>query len=404
MRNRQPLASVPLWSILLTFLLAPASPIAFAGEGPRPAFRTYDSPYYTIHTDLEPNAVREVWARLTAMAEEYHERTKGFAGAIRSKRPFYLFRDEEDYRKAGGPKGSNGVYTGDRLMAAAGARTGGRLWHVIQHEGFHQFVHQVMTGRLPVWVDEGLAEYFGEGVWTGDGMVTGVIPPGRLKRIRRLIQEANVLPFADMLDMTRKEWGDDLDVRNYDQAWSMVQFLVAADGGKYCQAFVDYINDVARGGSVRTAFQARFGRDSKAFQSRYEQWWAALGEDATSDRYDEAATATLTSFLARAEYLKKKFDSAEEFLAAVKEGALQVDAEKHPQLWLPVSLGQEAMRRAATAGEWSLDSSKTPPRLVLKATGGTVFTGSFTLSGDQRPKVRVTAEKPKTPATAPAKP
>ena len=61
-----------------------------------------------------------------------------------------------------------------------------RTWHTVQHEGFHQFAHVVIRGDLPIWVNEGLAEYFGEAVFTGDGFVSGVIPPTAMTGIRRL--------------------------------------------------------------------------------------------------------------------------------------------------------------------------------------------------------------------------
>ena len=34
---------------------------------------------------------------------------------------------------------------------------GSRTWHVVQHEGFHQFVFAVIRGEIPTWVNEGLA-------------------------------------------------------------------------------------------------------------------------------------------------------------------------------------------------------------------------------------------------------
>jgi hypothetical protein len=42
----------------------------------------------------------------------------------------------------------------------------------------------VIGGELPIWVNEGMAEYFGEGIFTGDGFITGVIPPKRLRMIK----------------------------------------------------------------------------------------------------------------------------------------------------------------------------------------------------------------------------
>ena len=56
----------------------------------------------------------------------------------------------------------------------------------------------------------------------------------------------------------------------------MVHFLVHGDNGKYLQAFNGYIKDISRGGSPTLSFGRRFGRDDRAFQKRYERWWASL--------------------------------------------------------------------------------------------------------------------------------
>jgi hypothetical protein len=391
--------SLTAWAILGVTAMFPSA--AKAADPVSAPMKVYASPYYDIHTDLEPNLVREAYARMTAMAEEYHERTKGFAGKITAKLPFYLFSDKEDYLREGGPKGSAGVFTGGKLMAMATPDMRGYVWKVVQHEGFHQFAHKVMTENLPVWLDEGLAEYFAEGIWTGDGMVTGIINPGRLERVQQLIKDGNLLTFAAMMDMSRTVWNDAMASRNYDQAWSMVHFLVNGDGGKYCQAFSDFINDLTRGAAAKQAFTNRFGRDDKAFRARYEQWWAAQPPDGSLDLFAQAQTAILTSFLARAQYQKMKFDTADEFLNAVRDGNVQVDGEKHPRLWLPAALGATAARVASRLGTMTLEYAPVP-RLTMKRPEGLIIRGTFTLSGDQRPVVKVTVEKPKAATSAPA--
>src|SRR5687767_4708156 len=63
---------------------------------------TYEGRYYVIHTDLERDQAREAEIRMARMAEEYHARTRDFAGNIREKFPFYLFKNEKDYIAAGG--------------------------------------------------------------------------------------------------------------------------------------------------------------------------------------------------------------------------------------------------------------------------------------------------------------
>jgi len=380
-------------------VLCTAAPAPAAPKLPR-----YETPYYIIYTDLEPNTVREAYARLTAMAEEYHNRTKGFTGAIRRKFSFYLFSKAEDYYDAGGLPGSAGVYTGARLMAMATPGMRGHLWHVLQHEGFHQFAHAMISRRLPIWANEGMAEYFGHAIWTGDGMVSGIIPPTRMRRVQSLIRDKQTLRFSKMLDMSNQEWNDAMSTRNYDQAWSMVHFLVHGDNGKYVKAFTDHINDISRGQSVALSFERRFGRDDRAFQARYEQWWTSLPANPTADNYTEAVVATLTSFLARARFLKMEFDKAEEFFKAAGEGKIQIDGAKHPRLWLPQSLVQDTLKKAPGLGEWSLGKKGNYPTLILTQADGATFTGAFKLPTNRHPEVLVELARPKpAPSSQPAK-
>src|SRR3954470_5336054 len=121
--------------------------------------RVYETKYYSIHTDLSEDDARECAIRMTKMAEEYHDRTRDFAGAIRSRLPFYLYRNQVDYLIAGGIDGSAGYFSESKnmLVALAGEQIGPRTWHIVQHEGFHQFAAAVMGGSRPPWVNEGIA-------------------------------------------------------------------------------------------------------------------------------------------------------------------------------------------------------------------------------------------------------
>src|SRR5438270_3193033 len=49
------------------------------------SMRVYPSRYYIIHTDLSSDDVKEAVIRMNKMAEEYHERTRGFSGEIRER-------------------------------------------------------------------------------------------------------------------------------------------------------------------------------------------------------------------------------------------------------------------------------------------------------------------------------
>jgi hypothetical protein len=399
---------------------SPKDAKAAEAAAPTPGkLKAYPSRYYVIYTDLGADVVAEASARMTAMAEEYHNRTKDFAGVIRSRLPFYLYSRSEDYLAAGGLPGSAGQFSGGQqgvLMALAGSQPSLSLWHTVQHEGFHQFVHMVIGGQIPVWVDEGLAEYFGLGIWTGDGFVTGTIPQGRLVAVRGCIKEDRITPLADFLMISGDEWRDafsrkqtekdkskdgpkgqegksDSDrVRiNYDQAWSIVHFLVHAENGKYRGSFSGLIADVSAGMDWRDSFRSRFGGNVKAFEQKYRQWWLALPDNPTRDVFIKADVATLTSFLARAASQGQSFTDAKQFFQAAKAGNLKCN----PAQKLPASLLDRTLVsiRGWDRG-WSIDNTARVPKLVLAWPDGTTFTGAFTIGGGKCANVKLTVTPP----------
>ncbi|MHC4717889.1 MAG: DUF1570 domain-containing protein [Planctomycetota bacterium] len=375
-------------NVAVLCLIAPAAP-AQRGRQPK-GWRTYPTRYYVIHTDLGTDAVREAALRLTAMAEEYHRRTKGFGGTIRRKLPFHLYSRAADYRAAGGPRGSSGVFKGNRLMAVAGVRPGSMAWHTIQHEGFHQFARYAIRTNLPAWVNEGLAEYFGEGLFTGDGFVVGVVPPRRLRRLRDRIGGGKGKSLRDMMRMTYDDWNDQMDLANYDQAWSMIHFLVHAEDGKYVKRLTRFINDTRRM-RYENAWVRSFGRDVKAFEEKWRAHWLSLPDNPTADRYARAALATLTSFWARAAAQGQTFDAAQAFLDAASAGEIKTGRKD----WLPPSLLQRAAARAPRFGRWSIDRpDRGPPALTLITPDGHRFTGTYVVKAGKVRSVRVTLVRP----------
>jgi hypothetical protein len=243
-------------AVVVLVLSAAASPARAAD------LKVVQTPYYVLHTDLPPEGVQETSLRMSRMAEEYHERTKAFSGKVNKRLPFYLFTDPADYHKAGGLPGSAGVFMtrgmDKKLMAIAGQELTDSTWHTVQHEGFHQFADATI-GDLPTWVNEGLAEYFGEAVWTGDGFVVGIVPARRLEVIQEGIREKGFRPLPEMMRVTLREWNMNLAAENYHQAWAMAHFLAHADNGKYQAAFVNFVRGVNQKVPWQKAWDQAFG-------------------------------------------------------------------------------------------------------------------------------------------------
>ena len=373
-------AILPLLAAAL--LLPPSARSQQAYEKSPAQMRVVQTRYYDIHSDLPDDDLKEAMVRMTRMFEEYRLRTRGFSGDIRQRLPFYLFRTSDEYFDAGGLPGSAGCFNGTSLMAIAGEQPTGDTWRVVQHEGFHQFAAAVIRGELPTWLNEGIAEYFGHSVFTGDGFVSGVIPPGRLKRVQNEIRTKRFKSIKDMMFTRHAEWNNRLLVANYDQAWSMVHFLAQGDNGRYQASFVDFMRLIGRGVQWPTAWQRTFG-DASGFEARWREWWLSLPSNPTADLYTQAQAATMTGFLGRAAAQKQRFDSFDDFLAAAKAGTVKTGQTIDD--WLPPRLLQETAGAAEKSStHWSL--ARIPSgnsQLLGVLPNGTRIVGAYTLRGNQ---------------------
>jgi hypothetical protein len=371
---------------VVVLLLLPAFALGAPKVTGKRVMPTYDGQYYTIYTDLPPAAVREAELRMTKMVETYSARTRDFSGAIRQKLPFYLFAREEDYLAAGGMEGTAGVFdpSSQVLMAVAGEKNTPDTWHVIQHEGFHQFAAAVIGGELPIWVNEGLAEYFGEGIFTGDGFVTGVVPDWRLKRLKEEIEQNKLKSVQKMMETGHAEWNNAMSIENYDQAWSMVQFLAHAEHGRYQKAFSSFMQDIARNQQWPKAWEDNFG-SAAGFEAKWKKHWTGMPADATADLYAKAVVQTLTGMLGRAASQKQVFQSLDQLDEAMGHGTVKSD----PRDWLPPSVAQTALfyreQLEKRGAKFSLRPAGPghPPMVLCELKDGTKVTGKFTLRGSR---------------------
>ncbi len=360
--------------------------------------------HYLIH-DLSPEEEQEVLLRMEAMVDEYIARTRDFSGRLNQKLPFMLFRKPADYYRNGGIEGSAGVFTGASLMAIAGEKLNNNTWHTIQHEGFHQFAAAVIGGDMPIWVNEGLAEYFGEAVYTGDGFVSGAIPRHRLKRVQGLFAKGSFKSVERMMGTTHQQWNRELNINNYDQAWTMVTFLAHGEDGKYQKAFGRFMIALNKQVPWQKAWQDSFG-SAAGFETKWEAWWTSEERTASVDVYARAATQMLTSYLGRATSQKQSFDDIDKLLAAVEAN----EVKWHKSDALPASLGKDCVEltNALTKNGATFTLAQVPvgtsskltqPGVVCVLQDGSKIIGTFKLKGARMgsvlAEVEVGKDKPK---------
>ncbi|HTV49110.1 MAG TPA: DUF1570 domain-containing protein [Phycisphaerae bacterium] len=373
---------------------------------------TYNPPgYYTIHTDENLDITREIWLHMNFVAQSYEERLHDiFGGSVTQKLPFYIFTNPADYYAAGAPAGSAGVfminyvYGDQRLMAIGGDQITHEMWHILQHEGFHQFTYAMIGGYLPPWANEGLAEYFGDGLFTGDNFMTGWIDPDRLARLKYEIQNNMFKSIHDMRELSYDQWNDVLMGVNYDQAWSMIYFLAWANHQRYAQPFTQYLILFHNGMPSDEAWDHIFGANSDAdFQRLWRQYWLNMPDDPTAQLFAKAQTATLTSFLARAYMNGQRFSGMQEFIQDATNGSLKL-FQLPSMLWLPNHMLQTALENAADVGEWGMEfDPQKQPCIICQMPDGTRLVGRFEL-GDNRINAVIVTVVPSDQAQKPSDP
>ncbi|MBL4849540.1 MAG: DUF1570 domain-containing protein, partial [Planctomycetes bacterium] len=146
---------------------------------------------------------------------------------------------------------------------------------VLLHEGFHQFMHQLVPDNaIPFWLNEGLAEYM-SAVEIQGGRVgrTGLILKGRLDNLLYFVKSngGRPMPFQKLMQETPQEFYSGAVWAKYAQAWSMVHFfeLAATVGTK--SRYKRYLAALRAGTPSKEAFKQFWqGADWSGMQKR---WW-----------------------------------------------------------------------------------------------------------------------------------
>ena len=329
---------------------------------------------YIVRTDLPEEDLPPMLQRLAAMVREYRSRTAALSSRADDRRlPLHLYSELATYTAAGGTPGSAGFFDGERLLAYVGKLPDARAWHTIQHEAFHQYLSAKLGYEMPIWLNEGLAEYFGESLYTGDGFVSGIVPPWRLKQVRENIEHRRFIPLRDLLAMTHQQWNDSLNETNYDMAWSLVHFLAHSQRGRYQGELTRYIQDSAKGGDPLQAFAKTVG-DPEKVEDAWIAYWRDLSESEVHLTYADAAVKTLSSFLGRAAAMQSRPVSIDKLAALAKSGDLPQPRGQE----LPLPLLIECLTWSRDLGSWRLDQTPRPKaNVTLQLDDGAIVQGSY---------------------------
>ena len=296
-------AVIPIVALLLT--LGGFAP-ALAASDHLARFR---SRHYTIHTDLRDRETLRTYGRhMDEVFRAFTHRFRGYRPRHDQHMPLYLFRTREGYEgflQSHGidPNNSGGMFfvVADARGLATWTRGRGReaVFRVLQHEGFHQFAWNYLGSSLPIWVNEGLAQYFEDGIIVDGRFKTGFADAQRIRLLQEAFAEGRGPHVRDVLNVDGDAWRRIVarDARAgellYAQAWSVVYFLIHGDGERYQRHFAAYLKLVSRNAGRRSEDQSRSDTFRRAFRlddlAPMQQRWSAFVK---SQKPDPVSLAT----------------------------------------------------------------------------------------------------------------
>ncbi len=129
---------------------------------------------------------------------------------------------------------------------------------------FHELVHNLLANsgtHLPLWLEEGLAEYYSTAVVSGGAVHFGDPIAERLRTLHSR-------PLMDVSDIFEMKAGSELSSSAifYAEAWAIVDWMMRAGRA----AFFAFLHDVERGEPAADAFRKRFQIDVATMQRSLE--------------------------------------------------------------------------------------------------------------------------------------
>lgn len=246
----------------------------------------YTTHHYTLYTNLARVEAALFGRHMDIVFDQYAKRFRYFRSRSNETMSFYLFRTQQDYLSFLDRHGINGSNTGGIFFVQPNIRglatwtknkPRSKTFSVLQHEGFHQFAYDRLGPDLPIWANEGLAQFFEDSILVDKRLVVGLRNGRRIKHVKSAILDGSIIDLNEMLRMTPEQWHQTLASDNkrgpllYDQAWSMVYYMVANRKVRQ-EAFGRYLEKISRGWDPTGAFEKEFGQDTAAFRKGWQKF------------------------------------------------------------------------------------------------------------------------------------
>jgi hypothetical protein len=201
-----------------------------------------DAYFHRLQNDLEKHfshLQKEFWDFIPPLYRESHMTVMAFG----SQSVF----DEFAASDSGLPRGQKGYSRGDtERIVYVRQQVYYRDVMILVHEMTHMF-NRFCLGRSPVWLDEGMAQYYSyyAGQESGNGAIRSGVNPDSLRAIDAALKNGTFVEVADLFEMEDGEFyggpEGETPAINYAESWALVYYLRrgATDGDEQFSAFYE---------------------------------------------------------------------------------------------------------------------------------------------------------------------
>ncbi len=241
-------------ALLLELLLSVAVPSDAAARPQNPEWVEVRSPNFHIISDASEDKAQQLTQEFEQVRQIYLRAVPGMekrAGlpllvlAAKNEKTLKSLLPEYWESRRARPAG---VYVGgpERNFVALRLDAPGRHpYHVIYHEYFH-FLMRLNYPVLPLWLSEGLAEFWSYTTVSDDKVLLGQPSQEHLEMLRR----RRLLPLEELfrVDHTSPHYNDEDKVGLfYAQSWLLVHYLVFGEGDNAGRERIDRLLELLRG-------------------------------------------------------------------------------------------------------------------------------------------------------------
>lgn len=226
-------------------------------EQPARVLRTAN---YSIYTTIDDPEVLDYLSQIMQGALAMYQQIAPDVKPGPRSMDCYIFHWRSEWEqytmRFGGPDAKvflqirNGGYTlGDRYVAYYYGRL--NTYSVAAHEGWHQFAGRNFKGRLPPFLEEGIACMFETIQWDDKLPRWNLsVNRDRVQQLRKAIERNSLIPLDKVCGMHAGdvvgEGAEKIDAF-YAQAWAFARFLYESDNGRFRPALRKWIAETADG-------------------------------------------------------------------------------------------------------------------------------------------------------------